>query len=92
MKTSPSRAVAELFSLFSSFDDGCHWVWGVHRADIQGMVTVSAFSNDAAGLPIVRSKLEMSAHGTERTSWTGLAMSVDWGRPEAVGGASNRGF
>jgi hypothetical protein len=30
--------------------------------------------------------------GTERTSWTGLAMSVDWGRPEAVGGASNRGF
>jgi hypothetical protein len=26
------------------------------------------------------------------TSWADLAMSVDWGRPEAVGGASNRRF
>ena len=29
-------------------------------------------------------------HGTDQLG--GLAMSVDWGRPEAVGGASNRGF
>lgn len=27
-----------------------------------------------------------------RTNRAGLMMSVDWGRPEAVGGASNRGF
>jgi uncharacterized protein with beta-barrel porin domain len=31
-----------------------------------------------------------SVPGTERTSWAGLAMSVDWGRPEAVGGADKQ--
>lgn len=41
---------------------------GVHRADIQGMVTVSAFSSEAARLPIVRSKLQMSVVGSFRTS------------------------
>ena len=33
-----------------------------------------------------------SVPGTERTSWAGLAMSVGWGEPEAVGGAPNLGF
>jgi len=30
------------------------------------------------------------AIGTKRTSRAGLAMSVDWGRPEVADGASNR--
>src|SRR5437867_10978738 len=30
--------------------------------------------------------------GTKRTNWTGLVMSVDWGRPEAVGGGVKPGL
>ena len=32
----------------------------------------------------------ISAFGTKPTRRAGLAMSVDWGRPEVAGGASNR--
>jgi hypothetical protein len=34
---------------------------------------------------IMSSANKMSASGTNRTSRTGLAMSVDWGRPEVTG-------
>jgi hypothetical protein len=33
-----------------------------------------------------------SVCGTKRINWAGLILSVDWGRPEAVGGASNRRY
>jgi hypothetical protein len=33
---------------------------------------------------------EVRCSGTTRINWTGLIMSVDWGGPEAIGGASNR--
>jgi len=33
-----------------------------------------------------------NVRGTKRTNWAGLIVSVDWGSPEVVGGASNRRF
>jgi hypothetical protein len=36
--------------------------------------------------------IAISVIGTNRTNWIGLTMSVDRGRPEVTGGASNRRF
>jgi hypothetical protein len=32
--------------------------------------------------------MQAALHGANETNWTGLTMSVDWGRPEVAGEAS----
>jgi hypothetical protein len=68
---------------------------GFHRPPAQAHAASFGELCKPTPLPICgplkgRSHDVMSAFGTKRTSRAGLPMSVDWGRPEVAGGASNQ--